>query len=238
MKLNEGDDRFASLFDREEFQQDQQSDEFRLRNPTVSTKTHRRGGDDSDNDVLQSENVGENVEEQFDLVDEDDDEDMFGYDDDDFDPVVYEGADNNNNYNGVKKQPQHYERNNKNKREEEEEGEIAKTSKKMKVKMFAMAEGNNLFSKSKVLQKDRKKVSPFDLIGDRLLSSSELSGGGSQRKDKVRYLKTEGEGLVREMSYIPKNDFNSRGKSNRDDRLTDNNSSNNKKSKQGRKQRK
>jgi ribosome biogenesis protein ENP2 len=46
------DDRFASLFKRSEFEQDQESHEFKLRNPSGGPGTGGRGGDDSEDDDL------------------------------------------------------------------------------------------------------------------------------------------------------------------------------------------
>mmetsp|Transcript_34146 Transcript_34146/g.73798 ORF Transcript_34146/g.73798 Transcript_34146/m.73798 type:complete len:689 (-) Transcript_34146:8-2074(-) len=76
------DQRFARLFEAEDFQQDEEAEEYKLRNPTASTG--RRGGNDDSDDELADlyepvEGLGRAKEEEDDDEDEDEDDE----DDDD-----------------------------------------------------------------------------------------------------------------------------------------------------------
>lgn len=66
------DDRFAELFKREEFQQDETSDEFKLRKPTVSGRKPR--GDDDDDD---DENYNLHRDDPADVEEKNDDNDEY-----------------------------------------------------------------------------------------------------------------------------------------------------------------
>jgi len=72
------DDRFASLFKREEFEVDKEAEDFRLRNPTLATK--RGGADDSDDDLGGMYNAVEEGDESSGDDDDDDDDDSEGFD--------------------------------------------------------------------------------------------------------------------------------------------------------------
>lgn len=70
------DNRFASLFQREEFERDETSSEFKLRNPSKGHNQRKSGNDDSDDEL---QNLYAPVEE---VDDEDSDEDDQGSDED------------------------------------------------------------------------------------------------------------------------------------------------------------
>jgi ribosome biogenesis protein ENP2 len=81
------DDRFAALFKREEFQQDQESYEFRLRNPTLATGKPLRHGatDESDEEDMYTAVREDGGRGRGNDTDEDGDDDADDYDDDDDD---------------------------------------------------------------------------------------------------------------------------------------------------------
>ncbi len=63
------DSRFSSLFSREEFQQDTESYEYRLRNPTLGANVsgkRRSGADDSDDDMYKAVEEDEEDEDEYD----------------------------------------------------------------------------------------------------------------------------------------------------------------------------
>ena len=80
------DERFSSLFEREEFEVDETAEEYRLRNPTLSTG--KKGNNSDSEDDLKG--VYQAVEDDEPAEDDDDDDDNF----DD----VYEEADDNEVY--------------------------------------------------------------------------------------------------------------------------------------------
>lgn len=106
------DDRFAALFSREEFQQDPESVDFMLRNPTVGSGRRGRGGaDDSDDELVDGD------AEMLDEVSESDDEEEEG-----------------NGYNGQEEEEEEEERPRRRAApdsREEEEGAIVRLSRKI-----------------------------------------------------------------------------------------------------------
>jgi ribosome biogenesis protein ENP2 len=76
------DDRFSALFKREEFEQDQESFDFRLRNPTLSSGSKKKGREGEEDDDLNAGAGGmfKAVEEDLDEEDYSDDDDMLGGD--------------------------------------------------------------------------------------------------------------------------------------------------------------
>ena len=75
------DERFSSLFEREEFEVDETAEEYRLRNPTLSAgkKGHNSDSEDDLKGVYQA------VEDDEDVVEDDDNDD-----DENFDDVNYD----------------------------------------------------------------------------------------------------------------------------------------------------
>ena len=236
------DDRFASLFEREEFQQDEEAEEFKLRNPTRSALTKARK-DDSDNDELDDlysplPGMHATSASKIGTVDEDD----FSVED--------SSADDSDIEVSAQKQYSEDEGAHSNKRdikkkrvakgEEDNEGQISQFTKRMlskaqaasgeagkkkrsrefispqknKVqKMFEVSDGISaktaMFghsSESLKQRRDEKQLSKIP-ISERLSAEESGRSKAAQRSaNKIRYVKTPEEGLVRELSYMPASD--------------------------------
>ncbi|CAM9903060.1 unnamed protein product [Ectocarpus fasciculatus] len=193
------DDRFQALFEREEFQQDMETEEYKLRNPTASTGKRRSGNDDSDDELQQDDHAGL-----------DDSGLAPRYVDDEEDGYKKKRTKGKKNKNG----------------DDSDEGEIARVTAKIlqkkglakksgsahKVKMFEVAPG---VSQSKVTfghseqaksqRRDEKRIERIP-IGDRLQSDpSRGSSATAAVTHESSYVADNG-GIVRSLSYMPKSD--------------------------------
>lgn len=267
------DDRFASLFEREEFQQDEEAEEFRLRNPTRSAAaggaagSRRRrggaGGDDSDNDELDdlysplpsmnsSSRTSNNNKNNY---DEDEDEESGG--DDDFYSEEEDESDieqvsarkqRSSQHSDSEEEGERSRRNNKKRGRTEDsssEGQISRFTQRMLSKaaqaaadknnhngkkrmsssgssdarkaprMFEVSEGvsaaSAMFGHSadSLQQRRQQKQLSRVPISERLRQEEQFPGqskAAQRARDKIRYVKTAEEGLVRELSYVPVND--------------------------------
>ena len=138
------DERFASLFEREEFEVDQTAEEYRLRNPTLSTGKKGRGnGSDSEDDL---KDVYEPVEDA-DEYDDDDDEDNEGGSGNESDPEEEEEDLDSEDLDSIRYDPSG--RSSKRKKgdpDEEEVGPIERLSRKIEqktaLKMSSMNRGD------------------------------------------------------------------------------------------------
>lgn len=220
------DDRFSALFKRDEFEQDPESLDYKLRNPTTH---HRRkdGGYDSEDDL-----GGELVEEGFQAVAVDEEEDF-----DDEEDEVEEDDDSEDGDGDDHLEPVYREddedgsrRHRKKSRtsgdddvDEKEFGQIARAtnrilekkklqqaSSRKTVRMYELEEGGNasdaLFGHSKHIQEKRRVVNDRAgvMLEERLRTESRESGSGGKIKGKITYGSTASEpGLSREMSFTP-----------------------------------
>lgn len=132
------DDRFSALFKREEFEQDQESFDFRLRNPTLSTGKKRKGDNEEEDDL--------NAGGMFKAVEEDWDEDDYSEDDDGLDgqgsdsgdsignDVRYDSDDEPAAYASSKGKKINKKSNDKGAQDSDEEGAIGKATRRILAK--------------------------------------------------------------------------------------------------------
>lgn len=190
------DDRFASLFKRAEFEQDQESHEFKLRNPSGGPGGRGDEAEDSEDDDLRGHDGFTAVSHGGRDEDEDEysDDDGAGYssgNDSIMGDVVYDKS--------------------------ERDAKKAKNLKSAKKKetqkakqMYEISAGVNsdkvVFGHSSEQQKKRKieKLKQAQVLGSRV--SAEMNSGvdtHNRASNKVKIIKSS-EGIVREMSYVPK----------------------------------
>ena len=223
------DDRFSALFDREEFQQDVESEDYKLRNPTIGSR--RDDGRDSDDDLNADgadlglfnkiQDASDDSESDYDISEPSDD-DGFDSETSDVGPKFVDDSVVLQKKNGPK-----YSR-----KGNDEDGEIIKASKRVlekakkakasgvskevknhKIEMFEVADG---ISHSKVAfshtdeskrQRHKEKQDERIPLENRLKTQSKnlsLSSGPDSIGD-LKYIKSD-KGLVRSFSFIPKDD--------------------------------
>jgi len=264
------DSRFSALFERPEFQQDKESAEYKLRNPTASAhsaggsgKRARRNGDDEDlyggDDDDDDDDDDDGLGGMFERVDEDDDDDMGDVDeqhsgtegendhehwsDDSLDAVRYEEEDEAEKSRALKSAKRKQRGTGKGSRaavggDDDEEGVFARVSRKMKEarrqreverKQSSLAKAGKSKSKSKGMyeigtgesdaqatfahsaealeKRQREAAMRGAMVGERA-AAAKAEAGRSQAQ--IRTIRGK-EGVVREMSYIPK-DTGKKGK--------------------------
>lgn len=202
------DDRFAALFNREEFQQDPESAEYQLRNPI---KVSNRKPDDSDDELDQEE---EYLEPVSDAESESMDDDSAA--EDELAPKIY-----------ISKKKRNAD-------DSSEEGEIAVASRREKLKepvvrrkpkMFDVSTVSNFKkvafshtqdSKEQYAKEKAVSVLPLSerygvLTFGRIIPLNFFcrirnlpNGPLIQREGKVRHYNSGKQGTVREMSYVPR----------------------------------
>lgn len=229
------DDRFAALFNREEFQQDTETEEYKLRNPTISSGKKRSGNDDSDDELQQSGNdmglfnrVGNNSDGS------DDDElwdDNASVSDGDASDASDIGpryvADDEPVYAAKSKKT------NKKTRDMDEEGEISRATAKILKKKNAVSQGSNpvrkvkmfeavpgvaqdkiTFGHSKEAQQQRKEEKKVEkiLIQDRLqnMMTAESTLKATAVGKDLKYISSDKGGIIRSYSFIPKSSNSSK----------------------------
>lgn len=213
------DDRFAGLFEREEFQQDEESFDFKLRNPSKGMHARQMGtGDDSDDDL---QGVYDSVDDVASSNSDDDD------DDDD------NGRDRNNDgYNyGDSEEDDDVVVSNTSKKtrvqldsnydDDEENGQIFRASKKFSTKAISstkmyelsagMASSRALFRHTEAEQSKLKnqRSKSFIPLSDRIQHHE------SDTMNKFALKKLQGS--VREASFIPREDMEKKRKDSGDD---------------------
>lgn len=220
------DDRFKALFEREEFEQDTATEEYKLRNPTVSSGKRKSGNDDSDDELQQKDaglfnRVGSESDSDFDAGSIDDG----GFESDDSGLAPrYVDDDALPPRRGAKA------RKTSRKDDSESDGEIAKATakimsrkglggadvkaeKKRKVKMFEVAPGiaqNKIAfghsSQAKAQRKDEKRIERVP-IGDRLKVDKSASASTAVAAGReTSYIAGDKGGIIRSYSYVPKTD--------------------------------
>jgi ribosome biogenesis protein ENP2 len=196
------DDRFSALFDREEFQQDVGSADYKLRNPTVPKRRNKDANYDSENDDLAE---GDGMNEIFERIDDDGDEDDDDEADEEGDDDESIGSEDSVGVNEIKYRPSSTtenkrgggnkssssQKNTRSRGEEEDDGEaIIRKSKqilkkvaspslaKKTPKMFGLSPGiasdRALFSHTASEQTQRKinKLKNSELLSQRLKNMS------------------------------------------------------------------
>eukprot|EP00596_Hydrurales_sp_CCMP1899_P003682 CAMPEP_0119045056 /NCGR_PEP_ID=MMETSP1177-20130426/36632_1 /TAXON_ID=2985 /ORGANISM="Ochromonas sp, Strain CCMP1899" /LENGTH=785 /DNA_ID=CAMNT_0007016149 /DNA_START=1 /DNA_END=2358 /DNA_ORIENTATION=+ len=137
------DSRFASLFKREEFERDEMSTEFRLRNPSKGNNQKRSGNDDSDDEL-------QNLYSQVEEAEEPDSDDDEGYSDHSDDDEQYEKNgdhkgpdDDDSDIEQIRAEEEGKEKSKKRKGrkgdDSDEEGEISRATKRAVAKSEATA---------------------------------------------------------------------------------------------------
>lgn len=193
------DDRFSALFKRSEFEQDQESHEFKLRNPSGGPSG--RGGNDSEDDDLNGDmehftpvntsHTKANEEDDDEYSDSNSDGGYSSGNDSLTGDVVYDmaerAASKSKNIKATKKK------------------EMQKSK-----QMYEISAGTNsdkvVFGHSAELQKKRQveKRKQAQVLGNRM--SAEVDPTDKQNRannNRVKIIKSS-EGIVREMSYVPK----------------------------------
>ncbi len=192
------DDRFKTLFTREEFEQDRDSYEFKLRNPVLGQEYLRKrgGGGGESEDELDQYNVddgdagGGGSSTMFDPVAiEDDDDDYDDYDDtptgtgdgygdsdSDLDNVRYEAGDDDELQAGNKKKKDARKKASKRggKRDEDEEGAFARQTR-------VMQERKKEKEKGKSKGKEKSKLGMFELADGRSSSRASFQHADEER---------------------------------------------------------
>lgn len=194
------DERFAEIFEREEFQQDENSSEYMLRNPSKGMNKKLGGGDESEDDL---QGLYEKVDDDI----SDDSDEAEDYDGDVFDDE-YEN-DDIAVYNTDQPQEKKARRPRFIDDSYEEEGQIMSSSKKKLSKPPKMYEISEGVASSKALfryttdergklktDRGEESLSLYDRI------QSEISEADSKIA-KVKSVKTA-KGIVLESSYTPK----------------------------------
>lgn len=223
------DERFKALFEREEFQQDTETEEYKLRNPTTSSGKRRSGNDDSDDELQVDDDdaglfnrVGAESDDDKDSEDYDNGE-ADGFDSDDSEELAPRYiADNDSHQNSKNKKSKKTSR----KHDSDSDGEIAKVTAKIlkkkglvtasdkvrRIKMFEVAPGisqNKIIfghsEQAKAQRKGEKRIERIP-IGDRLLAESSGGAGSTFQGRDTSYVASEAGGIVRSYSYIPKSD--------------------------------
>ena len=165
------DSRFASLFKREEFERDELSSEFKLRNPSKGNNQKRSGNDDSDDEL---QDLYAPVELDNDQDDSEDDYNNDGdgsnsHDDDDSD--IDQIRNNDDDDDDVKVKDKSKKRKNRKANDSDEEGEIFRAT--------ARALEHKKLSAARSASATQKKMSkPATAVK----SSSSSSGSSSSSK--------------------------------------------------------
>ncbi len=232
------DPRFAALFEREEFQQNQNDQEFKLRHPTMAKKYRAGESDDEldlyeeieDDDGIDNRKSGGNdyeMEESEDDHESEHDDSIENYLDDDEEEEELRRRRKQKVRKGV--------RLTKAEEKEEELGAIARASMKAKIKqsqmqnlgnkkmkMFSLADGVSaadvVFAHTDEMKKKHKLEKRMGemAIEDRLrlekrvekqLQNAKVNNTNIARKDnsaRIRSFKNKEEGIVREISFVPR----------------------------------
>mmetsp|Transcript_3098 Transcript_3098/g.4768 ORF Transcript_3098/g.4768 Transcript_3098/m.4768 type:complete len:732 (+) Transcript_3098:125-2320(+) len=212
------DDRFAALFKREEFEQDVESHEYRLRNPSGGAKSREDAEIDSEDDELGPVRDIYTLHEDSD-ADSVDDED-FGYESsasgDSIGPEVRYHSDSEDRPKSKSKDSA--------KGRDKSEGAILSTTQKMlkrsaetgnetakrkrKAKMFELAAGVSAeravfaHTPQEAQQRKEKRKAETRVLSDRLAEAASSTSNDQNSSSAVKIIKTD-EGIVREMSFIP-----------------------------------
>lgn len=196
------DDRFSALFKRSEFEQDQESHEFKLRNPSGGPGGVSREYDSEDDDLhgdmdyFTKVSTSSTTRSKYGDSDENNEySDELSSDDDSITGAVkFDAGDRAG-------------RGKKTSKSNEKKKDLQKTK-----QMYEISAGSNsekvVFGHTAELQKKRKleKRKQSQVLGHRVSAEvDEESGRGSggSASNKVKIIKSS-EGIVREMSYIPK----------------------------------
>ena len=198
------DDRFADVFEREEFQQDENSLEYKLRNPSKGLNTKKGGGDVSDDDL---QGVYEEIEDESDN-DNDDADDR--YDDEDGDEFEEDDIAVYNRDSGPARKSRRQSGPDNTAINDDDEGQIIRSSKKKsnKLKMFELSEG---VAPSKALfryAEEEHGKSRYDRSEASLSLRDRIQQEKSEADAKLSKVKTIAtkKGIVLESSYVPRED--------------------------------
>ena len=172
------DSRFASLFKREEFERDELSSEFKLRNPSKGNNQKRSGNDDSDDEL---QDLYAPVDLDDDDVDSEDDYNNDGdgsnsHDDDDSDIDQIRNNDDDDDDDEVKVKDKSKKRKNRKATDSDEEGEIFRAT--------ARALEHKKLSALRSASATQKKTSKPAATAKSSSSSSSSSGSGSKGNSK------------------------------------------------------
>jgi hypothetical protein len=194
------DERFAEIFEREEFQQDENSSEYILRNPSKGMNRKLGGGDDSEDDLQGLyEKVDDDNSEGSDEAEDNGGDDF----DDEYDDIAIYNTDQPQEKKARRPRPSFVDDS------YEEEGQIISASKKKSPKPPKMYEISEGVASSKALfrytadEKGKLKADRSEgslSLYDRI--QSEISEADSKLA-KVKTVKTT-KGIVLESSYTPK----------------------------------
>ena len=224
------DDRFKALFEREEFQQDTEAEDYKLRNPTVSNKQY-----DSDDD-LEIDAADTGLLNRVGSSDDSGSElggvsDGFDSDDSGLAPRYVGDVEKSSNRRARIKSRE-------NRNDGSDEGEISRETakilkkredKKRKVKMFEAASG---VAQSKIAfghaseakdQRRAEKILEKVPLGKRIKAGDSAAGrpDNSISGRESQYVSAEKGGVVRSLSYIPKSDRKSSSKGKKADSFID-----------------
>jgi ribosome biogenesis protein ENP2 len=226
------DERFASLFSREEFQQDKEAEEFKLRNPVLSDKNNRKMYDSDEDDLGDDNKASMGMFNKVDEVSISDAEVEYSLDDDS--SLESDGSDIGPRYvdenEAYKKKKSHKSTSGRKGRDSDsEEGEIARVTRKMeakrnaksvssesgrKVKMFEVVDGishgNVAFAhsaQSVAKRQENKQLERVPLM-ERLQNMK--SSNRDQVIEDTKIIKSD-KGLIRSYSFMPKEATGKRG---------------------------
>jgi ribosome biogenesis protein ENP2 len=177
------DSRFASLFKREEFERDELSSEFKLRNPSKGNNQKRSGNDDSD-DELQDLYAPVELDDDGDDSDDDYDNDGDGSnshddDDSDIDQIRNNDNDDDDDDDEVKVKDKSKKRKNRKATDSDEEGEIFRAT--------ARALEHKKLSALRSASATQKKTSkPAATVKSSSSSSSSGSKGNSKPSSSIK----------------------------------------------------
>jgi ribosome biogenesis protein ENP2 len=231
------DDRFSALFKREEFQQDEESAEFKLRKPTVGGKSRKNKQDDSDDEDGEY-NIHADRSTSFNKKDDDNDDgdDKYMSDGDGEHNSVLdsdESISDNVNYKSFKK-PKGSKTSKGENIEKDEEGQFLKaTKRKLSLKesaynkkgatrkapvMFDIPSGISsskaIFSSDNELLNssgnNREDITLSQRLESQMKYKSQTSNGSLHTKN----FKDSKNGLMREISFIPKKSGNRKDNNN------------------------
>lgn len=222
------DERFASLFSREEFQQDKEAEEFKLRNPVLSDKNSRKMYDSDEDDLGDDAKASMGMFNKVDEVSVSDEDEEYSIDNDDNSSIESDGSDIGPRYVDEdraysKKKGNKSGKGRKGGDSESDEGEIARATRKMmskrgggksvtsesgrKVKMFevvdGVSQGNVAFAHSApsvAKRHENKQLERVPLI-ERLKSMK--SSDRDQVVEDTKIIKSD-KGLIRSYSFMPK----------------------------------
>lgn len=216
------DDRFKAIFERSEFQRDENDDYYKLHNP-VKAKQRKRDLDDSDNELVMYEE--EDEDERGNHSNHDSDKEAEAESDFEYDPAQQQYADEDLLVNHKKsKKPKKNGKNAGGDHEEEEIGEIARASMRYqkkqhspgnkKMKMFSLAEGitpeDVVYANPQQQKEKRQSIKMLQSlpIQERLERQTTFRNTSSDKKvdtgAKIRNFRSKSDGNVREISFIPK----------------------------------